>query len=173
MLKNLCRKLTQRAATIGAFGVSSAGKGRSSGVEQQRVSPFYPLQLYPYKSIAVAEIGEPFFVYDGAANIIYWHSCCVEISISVYHYHFPVSVVDEDAQRRFITNGSEDHFARMFRRTLLERERNVAGTCFRANLFEPAPPSGTVGFASARFSLCSVGTGLCFGEDCMKAACCF
>ena len=26
MLKNLCRKLTQRAATIGAFGVSSAGK---------------------------------------------------------------------------------------------------------------------------------------------------
>ena len=33
----------------------------------------------------------------------------MEISISVYHYHFPVSVVDEDAQRRFITNGSEDH----------------------------------------------------------------
>ena len=29
-----------------------------------------------------------------------------------------------------------------FRRTLLERERNVAGTCFRANLFEPTPPSG-------------------------------
>ena len=35
------------------------------------------------------------------------------------------------------------------------------------------PVRGRFGFASARFSLCSVGTGLCFGEDCMKAACCF
>ena len=142
MLKNLCRKLTQRAATIGAFGDFLCRKGRSSGVEQQRVS-LYPLQLYPYKSICGRRDRGTVFVYDGAANIIYWHSCCVEISISVYHYHFPVSVVDEDAQRRSLRTVVRT-ICPKFRRTLLERERNVAGTCFRANLFEPAPRQGTV-----------------------------
>ena len=112
-------------------------------------------------------------MYDGAANIIYWHSCCVEISISVYHYDFPVSVVDEDAQRRFITNGSEDHLPEVSKdafgaRTKCRRHM-FPGKSFRTR----SPVRGRFGFASARFSLCSVGTGLCFGEDCMKAACCF
>ena len=80
-------------------------------------------------------------MYDGAANKIYWHSCCVEISISVYHYHFPVSVVDEDAQRRFITNGSEDHLPEVSKDGFWG-ENEMSQAHVSDNLFEPAPPSG-------------------------------
>ena len=80
-------------------------------------------------------------MYDGAANIIYWHSCCVEISISVYHYHFPVSVVDEDAQRRFITNGSEDHLPEVSK-DAFGAIAEVRETCLRAKLIRRPRPKG-------------------------------
>ena len=172
MLKNPCRKLIHRAATIGAVRVSSAGKAGLL-MCSSRARALLSLTAAPVSIHCGSEGKETVFVYDGAANIIYWHSCCVEISISVYHYHFPVSVVDEDAQRRFITNGSEDHLPEVSKdafgaRTKCRRHM-FPGKSFRTR----SPVRGRFGFASARFSLCSVGTGLCFGEDCMKAACCF
>lgn len=37
----------------------------------------------------------PVFVYAGAANKIYGHSCCVKISVSSDQQNFPFSVVAE------------------------------------------------------------------------------
>ena len=59
MLKNSCGKLTHRAATIGAVGVSPAGKAGLM-MCSSRERPFYSLPPHPYQSIAAAEVKERF-----------------------------------------------------------------------------------------------------------------
>ena len=85
-------------------------------------------------------------MYDGAANIIYWHSCCVEISISVYHYHFPVSVVDEDAKRTFPCERLARHIRPEFRRTLLKRSGSPKNMFEGELSSDPFPRRGRFGF---------------------------
>ena len=84
-------------------------------------------------------------MYDGAANIIYWHSCCVEISISVYHYHFPVSVVDEDAKQTFPCERLARHIRPEFRRTLLERSGSPRNMFEGGLSSDPFPRRGRLG----------------------------
>ena len=84
MLKNSCGRLTHRAATIGAVGVSSAGKAGLL-MCSSRERPLLSLTAAPVSIHCGSEGKETVFVYDGAANKIYQHSCCGEISISCYH----------------------------------------------------------------------------------------
>ena len=74
-------------------------------------------------------------MYDRAADKIYWHSCCVEISISVYQHNFPVLVMDE--KRRFVSLQAVVRKIRPSPKPALEQPRKGGGTCFRANEVPP------------------------------------
>ncbi len=81
MLKNSCGKLTHRAATIGAVGVSPAGKAgllMCSSRERALLS----LTAAPVSIHCGCGGKGNVFVYDGAANKIYEPSCCVAISLT-------------------------------------------------------------------------------------------
>ena len=81
MLKNSCGKLTHRAATIGAVGVFPAGKAGLM-MCSSRERPLLFLTSAPI-SIHCGGGGKgKVFVYDGAANKMYEHSCCMETSIN-------------------------------------------------------------------------------------------